>query len=80
MRALALYLLLTRQSVNIGCIIFVDIDEMAQITTKNSLGHDFVILLLCRKAGVDELTNGCITNLTRALDAAWIFHHPMRAT
>lgn len=55
MRALALYFLLTRRLVNVGRIISANMDEMAQSMTKKSLGHAYVILLLCRKVGVDEL-------------------------
>lgn len=51
MKALALFLLLTRQPMNIGHIIYVDMDEMAQSMTKKSLGQASMIILLCRKIG-----------------------------
>ncbi|KAI5443179.1 hypothetical protein KIW84_012009 [Lathyrus oleraceus] len=71
-RAQALYLLLTRQLVNIERIIYADMGEMDQSIPKTYLGHAFVILLLCRKVGVEDFTDGRILNSTRALDAAWI--------
>lgn len=51
---------------------------MAQSMTNKSMGHAFVILLLYRKLGVDEFTDGRIVNPERALDAAWIADHPVR--
>lgn len=79
-RALALYLPLTRQSMNIRRIISTDMYEMAQSTMKKSMGNASVILLLCRKAGVEEFIDGHIVHPTRELDAAWIVDHPMRVT
>lgn len=49
---------------NVSRIIVDDMDEMAQSQTKKSLGHASIILLLCRKAGVLEFTNGRIVNPT----------------
>lgn len=64
MRALDLYYLLNRHIMNVDRIISSNMDEMAPKTTKKSLGHASVILLLCRKVGVPEFTTGLIVNLT----------------
>ncbi|KAI5400661.1 hypothetical protein KIW84_065519 [Lathyrus oleraceus] len=58
MQALDLYYLLNRRVVNIGRIIVADMDEMDQSQTKKSLGYAIIILILCRKAGVPEFTDG----------------------
>lgn len=65
---------------NIKRIIFTDMDEMAQSMTKKSLGHAYVIILLCMKAWVENFTYGLIVNLAQALDVAWIDDHPTRAS
>ncbi|KAI5435345.1 hypothetical protein KIW84_021957 [Lathyrus oleraceus] len=80
MRALALYYLLNRRAMNVRHIIFANMDEIAQSVMKKSSGHASVILLLCMKEKVAELTDGCIVNLTQALDARWIVDHPRRTT
>lgn len=80
MRALALYYLLNRHAVNICLIIYTNTNEMIQSTTKKSLGHATIILLLCRKEGVLEFTDGRITNLERPLDAGWITENPRKTT
>ena len=65
---------------NVVHIIYADMDEMTQNTTKKSLKHAYVILLLCRKVRVKEFTDGRIVNMMQALDAGWIVEHPRRAT
>lgn len=70
MRGLELYLLLTQLSVNIRKIISGDKDDMAQSMTKKSLGHAYVILLLCKKVGVVDFIDGRMVHPTRALNAA----------
>lgn len=65
---------------NIGRIISTDMYEMAQSTMKKSMGNASVILLLCRKARVEEFIDGHIVHPTWELDAAWIADHPMRVT
>lgn len=64
MYALTLYHLLNLRVVNVGCIIVVDMDEMSQTQAKKYLGHAYAILLLCRKTGVPEFTDGRIVNPT----------------
>lgn len=65
---------------NIKRIMFTDMDEMTQSMTKKSLGHAYVIILLCMKAWVENFTYGLIVNLAQALDVAWIDDHPGRAS
>lgn len=57
---------------NVGGIISGDMDEMAQSTMKKYLGHASMILMLCRKALVEDFTKGRMVHLARALDVAWI--------
>lgn len=78
MQALALYYLLNRCVMNVDRIIVIEMDEIAQSRTKKSLGHASVIILLCRKAGVPDFTNGRIMNLKRPLGVGWIEEHPRR--
>lgn len=52
---------------------------MAQSMTKNSLGNAIVILLLCRKAGLEDFTNERMVQPSMTLDAAWIADHPKNA-
>ena len=70
-RALEIYLLLTHQPVNIGRIIVGDMDAIAH-STKKSLGHAIVILLLCSKTGVENLGGSKMVNPTRCLDPFWL--------
>ncbi|KAI5394897.1 hypothetical protein KIW84_061500 [Lathyrus oleraceus] len=68
---LMLYLLLTRQPVNIGRIISGDMNEIAQ-SPKKSLGHANVILMLCQKAGVANLDDRQMVKPARPLDPVWL--------
>lgn len=68
---LMLYLLLTRQPVNIGRIISGDMNEIAQ-SPKKSLGHANVILMLCQKAGVANLDGRQMVKPARPLDPVWL--------
>lgn len=78
MYALTLYHLLNLRVVNVGCIIVVDMDEMSQTQAKKYLGHAYAILLLCRKTGVPEFTDGRIVNPTWPLDIGYIKEHHRR--
>lgn len=79
-KALALYLLLAWRLVNVWYIIYADMHEMAQSATKKSLGYASVILLLCRKVGMEKFTYGRIMNPIQTLDARWIPKHLKRVT
>lgn len=50
---------------NIRRIISSDMDKMIQSTMTKSLGHASVILLLWRKAGVEEFIDGRIVHPAR---------------
>lgn len=65
---------------NIGGIISGDMDEMAHSTMKKYLGHASVILLLWRKALVEDFTKGRMVHHACALDVAWITNYPRSAT
>ncbi|KAI5436946.1 hypothetical protein KIW84_023175 [Lathyrus oleraceus] len=70
-RAFTLYFLLKRQPGNIGRIIAGDVDVIAQ-SSKKSLGYATVILLLCQKAGVDEVDGWKMLNPSQSLNPAWL--------
>lgn len=78
MKALLWYLLQTRQPVNIKQIISGDMHDMAQSTTKKSLGNASMILLLCKKAGVEDFIDGCMMRPAQELDVAWIAYLPKK--
>lgn len=80
MKALAWYLLLIQQPFNIKQIIYGDMHDMAQSTKKKSLGHASMILMLCKKAGVEDFIDGCMVHPARELDFTWIADHPRKAT
>ncbi|KAI5428839.1 hypothetical protein KIW84_033730 [Lathyrus oleraceus] len=54
-----------------GRIIVGDMDAIAH-STKKSLGHAIVILLLCSKAEVENLGGSKMVNPTRCLDPFWL--------
>ncbi|KAI5441627.1 hypothetical protein KIW84_010910 [Lathyrus oleraceus] len=70
-RALELYLFLTYHLVNIGMIIYGDMDEISQ-SPKKLLGHAIVIPMLCQKAGVANLDDKQMVKPTRPLDPVWL--------
>ncbi|KAI5446802.1 hypothetical protein KIW84_014588 [Lathyrus oleraceus] len=69
---------MTRYPVNIERIISGDMDDMAQSTMKKSMGHAFLMLLLCKKSKVEDFIYGHMMYLARALDVAWINGHPRK--
>ncbi|CAI8596443.1 unnamed protein product [Vicia faba] len=72
LRALGIYYLLDNQSVNLGKTIAEDMDAIVQSKSNKAMGHAYLILLLCMKAGVNPLTGGVKVMPSKAIDTTWI--------
>ncbi|CAI8596439.1 unnamed protein product [Vicia faba] len=72
LRALGIYYLLDNQFVNLGKTIPEDMDAIVQSKSKKVMGHAYVILLLCMKAGVEPLTGGVKVFPSKEIDTTWI--------